>query len=69
MKIMYSLYLPQHISADLHGHRQVGVQIYTKSILGRGLHFTDKYDVFKFHTVDNVHLRHIKLGYRPTDAH
>jgi hypothetical protein len=23
---------------------------------------------FLFHTVDTVHLRHIKLGYRPTDA-
>jgi hypothetical protein len=22
-----------------------------------------------FHTVDTVHLRHIKLSYRPTDAH
>jgi hypothetical protein len=22
----------------------------------------------KFHTVDTVHLRHIKLSYRPTDA-
>jgi hypothetical protein len=23
----------------------------------------------KFHTVDTMHLRHIKLSYRPTDAH
>jgi hypothetical protein len=30
------------------------------------IHETDN---FKFHTVDTVHLRHIKLGYRPTDAH
>jgi hypothetical protein len=23
----------------------------------------------QFHIVDTVHLRHIKLSYRPTDAH
>ena len=25
--------------------------------------------ILEFHTVDTVHLRHIKLSYRPTDAH
>jgi hypothetical protein len=25
--------------------------------------------MFIFHTVDTVHLRHIKLRYKPTDAH
>jgi hypothetical protein len=27
------------------------------------------FEISKFHTVDTVHLRHIKLSYRPTDAH
>jgi hypothetical protein len=46
MKIMYSLYLPQHVSADLHGHQQVVVQIYKKkSILGRGFPYTDIKDI------------------------
>jgi hypothetical protein len=27
------------------------------------------YFVLIFHTVDTVHLRHIKLSFRPTDAH
>jgi hypothetical protein len=30
---------------------------------------TPKRYTTKFHTVDTVHLRHIKLSYRPTDAH
>jgi hypothetical protein len=34
----------------------------------KNIHFLEK--TWKlFHTVDTVHLRHIKLGYRPTDAH
>jgi hypothetical protein len=28
-----------------------------------------KTNICTFHTVDTVHLRHIKLSYRPTDAH
>jgi len=38
LHITYSSYWLQHVSADIHGHHQVVVQIYKeRSILGRGL--------------------------------
>jgi hypothetical protein len=33
------------------------------------LSFVTQIFLSKFHTVDTVYLRHIKLSYRPTDAH
>lgn len=49
MNITNSFNLLQHVSADVHGHRQVVVQIHNKrSILGRILPFLDiKYDLFR----------------------
>jgi hypothetical protein len=48
VNIMCSLRLQQHVSAALHGHHQVVVQIRKKkSSLGKGLHVTDtKYNIF-----------------------
>jgi hypothetical protein len=49
MNVMYLLYLLQHVSVNVHGHRQVVVQIHNKiSILRRSLPFSDvKYDIFR----------------------
>lgn len=49
MNIVYSLYLQQHVSADVLGRRQVVLQIHEKkSILRRSLPFPDiKYDIFR----------------------
>jgi hypothetical protein len=45
MNIMYSLHL-LHVSADLHGHHQVVVQIHNKNgILAIGLPFTQIFTV------------------------
>jgi hypothetical protein len=44
MNVMYSLHLLQQVSANVHGHRQVVVQIHNKkSILRKSLPFSDKY--------------------------
>jgi hypothetical protein len=43
MNIMCSLYLLQHVSANLYSHHQVVVEIHKKkSVLGKGILFTDK---------------------------
>jgi hypothetical protein len=52
----------------LHGNRSQRCNLYYCIIFVPPIR-THKHLNVKFHIVDTVHLRHIKLRYKPTDAH